>query len=235
MCHGDLNCLWFFEARPVFNAVISYLSSAEWHVFFIPPPPLTQLAGTLHFEFSFLDYKGARNLSQSILKQAVTPRLTRNSSGSCCILGKEAHTVGTCPGKCLEAEQETPSLVKKSCVDLADEDSENREKIPLCKEGGVCTVNRTRGCWGCSRSCSRWASKIRTLSPGVPRLHHRGLNFDQCVGHFTWSQMWFDVCSISNREINQYHRRLHCCNIYRPVVQETSEHPIPWESMACRH
>lgn len=79
MCHGDLNCLWFFEARPVFNAVISYLSSAEWHVFFIhpPPPPLTQLAGTLHFEFSFLDYKGARNLSQSILKQAVTPQIDK--------------------------------------------------------------------------------------------------------------------------------------------------------------
>lgn len=56
--------------------------------------------------------------------------------------------MGTCPGKCLEAEQETPSLVKKSCEGLADEDSENREEIPLCKEGGVCTVNRTRGMLG---------------------------------------------------------------------------------------
>lgn len=95
-CHGDLNCLWFFKTRSVFNTMISYLSSAEWHLFFIPS--LTQLAGTLHFEFSFLDYKGARNLIQSIPKQAMTPdRGARNSSGACCLLGKEAHTVGTCP------------------------------------------------------------------------------------------------------------------------------------------
>lgn len=66
---------------------------------------------------------------------------------------------------------------------------------------GVCIVKRTWRwrCWG----HSRWAGKIRILSPGVPRLYHLGFYFDQCVGHFTRSQMRFDTCcSILNRKIS---------------------------------
>lgn len=71
---------------------------------------LTKLARTLRFEFRFLEYKGARNLIQSVLKQA-EPQNCKEFFR--CLLyprGGGIHTMGTCP--CLEAEQGAPSLGK---------------------------------------------------------------------------------------------------------------------------
>lgn len=62
------------------------------------------------------------------------PRSARHSSGACCFLGKEAHTLDTCSLRCLQTEEEALSLVKKICEGLACEDPENRDKMHRWKE-----------------------------------------------------------------------------------------------------